>query len=63
MNRELPLDLAQAAASAQLVAELGLDSGAGTTAYYTNGDASAFESAIRRWTGDTTGRVAALVVR
>jgi glutamate racemase len=53
--------VAQAAASAKLIAGLGLARGASTTAYYTNGDPHAFEAAIRRWTGDTTGRVAALV--
>jgi glutamate racemase len=55
--------LAQAAATTALIAELGLPPGTSTTAYYTNGDAHAFEAAVRRWTNDTTGRVAALVAR
>jgi glutamate racemase len=55
--------LAQAAAANALVAELGLPPGTSTTTYYTNGDAHSFERAVRRWTGDTTGRVAALVAR
>ena len=53
---------AQAAAAARLVAARELAPGTSTTAYYTNGDAAAFEAAVRRWTGDTTGRVAALAV-
>jgi glutamate racemase len=52
---------AQAAATAALVTTRGLPAGAARTTYYTNGDAAAFESAVRRWTGDATGRVAALV--
>lgn len=52
---------AQAEAARALVTRLGLAPGSGTTTYYTNGDPVAFESAVRRWTGDTTGRVAALV--
>ena len=52
---------AQAAATAALMAAGRLADGASRTTYYTNGDAAAFESAVRRWTGDTTGRVAALV--
>ncbi len=35
--------------------------GTSSTTYYTNGDAEAFERAVRRWTGDAGGRVAALV--
>jgi glutamate racemase len=54
---------AQAAATARLIARLGLTPGSSSTTYYTNGDAHAFERAVRRWTGDTTGRVAALVAR
>ena len=54
---------AQAAASAKLIAQLRLPRGTSTTAYYTNGDPHAFETAIRRWTGDTPGRVAAHVAR
>jgi len=54
---------AQAAAAARLIAQLGLRPGASVTTYYTNGDAHAFEAAVRRWTGDTSGRVAALVAR
>ncbi len=53
---------AQAAAAARLVAERGLAPGTSETTYYTNGDAAAFERAVRRWTGDTTGRVTALAV-
>ena len=55
--------VAQAAAAAELIARLGLAPGTSATSYYTNGDAHAFETAVRRWTGDTTGRVAALVAR
>ncbi|HEY0615284.1 MAG TPA: glutamate racemase [Candidatus Elarobacter sp.] len=54
---------AQAAATAKLVAERGLPPGTSTTAYYTNGDAAAFERAVRRWTADPAGRVAALIAR
>jgi hypothetical protein len=53
---------AQAAAATRLVAARGLAPGTSATTYYTNGDAAAFESAVRRWTGDATGRVAALAV-
>jgi glutamate racemase len=55
--------VAQAAAARRIVAQLNLASGTASTAYYTNGDAEAFETAVRRWTGDTEGRVAALVSR
>jgi glutamate racemase len=54
---------AQAAATRTLVAALKLSPGTSSTAYYTNGDSDAFETAIRRWTGDTTGNVSALVSR
>ncbi len=54
---------AQAAATARLVADLNLAPGSAATTYFTNGDAAAFETAVRRWTGDHTGRVAALVAR
>jgi glutamate racemase len=54
---------AQAAAANVLVAELGLASGNATTTYYTNGEPHAFEAAVRRWTGDRAGRVAALIAR
>jgi glutamate racemase len=54
---------AQAAATVKLVATLALPPSDSMTTYYTNGDPTAFESAIRRWTGDHTGRVAALVAR
>jgi glutamate racemase len=53
--------VAQAAASVQLIARLGLPPGVSTTVYYTNGEPHAFETAIRDWTGDATGRVSALV--
>jgi glutamate racemase len=53
--------VAQAAATAALVAARRLPAGSARTTYYTNGDATSFESAVRRWTGDATGRVAALV--
>ncbi len=53
---------AQAAATTRLVAERGLAPGTSATTYYTNGDAAAFETAVRRWTGDATGRVAGLAV-
>ena len=52
---------AQAAAAKELVAELELPAGASRTTYYTNGEPHAFARAVRRWTGDTTGRVASLV--
>lgn len=52
---------AQAAATRALVTARAFPPGTATTTYYTNGDATAFESAVRRWTGDRTGRVAALV--
>jgi glutamate racemase len=55
--------LAQARATAALIARLRLAPGNGRTTYYTNGDPVAFEAAVRRWTGDATGRVAALAVR
>jgi glutamate racemase len=44
---------------ARAVLALGLPPGNGTTHYVTNGDVAAFERNIRRWTGDTTGRVTA----
>ena len=53
----------QAAAAKALVGELNLTPGTSTTIYYTNGEPQAFEAAVRRWTGDMTGRVAALVAR
>lgn len=52
---------AQAEATKGLVARLGLGPGSATTTYYTNGDPVAFEAAVRWWTGDETGRVAALI--
>jgi glutamate racemase len=55
--------LAQAATTARLVAQRALAPGTATTTYYTNGDAAPFETAVRRWTGDATGRVGALVTR
>jgi glutamate racemase len=55
--------VAQAAAAAHLIAQRDLAPGSSATSYYTNGDAHAFETAVRRWTGDVTGRVAALVAR
>jgi glutamate racemase len=54
---------AQAAATARLVAARGLAPGVSSTAYFTNGDAAPFESAVRRWSGDVTGRVTALAAR
>jgi glutamate racemase len=54
---------AQAAEALKLVTARGVPPGTSSTAYYTNGDPTAFESAVRRWTGDTTGRVAALITR
>ncbi|HEY0381435.1 MAG TPA: aspartate/glutamate racemase family protein [Candidatus Elarobacter sp.] len=53
---------AQAGAAARLVAARSLAPGTSATTYYTNGDAAAFEAAVRRWTGDAYGRVAALAV-
>ena len=55
--------ITQAAAAKTLVAELDLTPGTSTTTYYTNGEPQGFEAAVRRWTGDTTGRVAALIAR
>ncbi len=55
--------VAQAAAAQRLIAARRFPSGAGTTTYYTNGDPQAFEAAVRRWTGDRTGKVAALVAQ
>jgi glutamate racemase len=46
---------------ARAVAQLALPAGASRTTYVTNGDVVVFEQHVRRWTGDTTGRVAALV--
>ena len=54
---------AQAAATRNLISQRNLTAGTSTTTYYTNGDPDAFKTAVRRWTGDLTGRVAALVVR
>jgi glutamate racemase len=54
---------AQAAEALRLVAARRIPPGTSSTAYYTNGDPTAFETAVRRWTGDTTGRVAALITR
>ncbi|HYZ15153.1 MAG TPA: glutamate racemase [Candidatus Acidoferrum sp.] len=54
---------AQAEATRELVEGLALPPGSATTTYYTNGDPIAFEAAVRRWTGDETGRVAGLAVR
>ncbi len=53
--------VAQAVATKTLIAQLAPPAGDSTTTYYTNGDPAAFESAIRRWTNDRTGRVAALI--
>jgi glutamate racemase len=53
--------IAQAAAAVRLIAERRLPRGSGTTTYYTNGEPVAFEAAVRRWTGDHTGRVIGLV--
>jgi glutamate racemase len=55
--------VAQAAAAQRLIAQLNLTPGASKTTYYTNGNAEQFEAAIRRWTGDETGQVTALVSR
>ncbi len=52
---------AQAAATAELVARLGIAGGDGATSYYTNGDAAAFEAAVRRIGVDPAGRVTALI--
>jgi glutamate racemase len=54
---------AQAAEALKLVAARRLPPGTSTTSYYTNGDPTAFEAAVRRWTGDTTGRVTGLAAR
>ena len=51
---------AQAAATTRLIAERRLAPGSSTTTYFTNGDPRAFEAAVRRWTGDTAGRVSGL---
>jgi glutamate racemase len=45
---------------ARAVIALQLPPGEGTTLYVTNGDAAVFERNVRKWTGDTTGRVTAL---
>ena len=42
---------------ARAVLALGLPPGNGTTLYVTTADPVAFEQNVRRWTGDTTGRV------
>jgi glutamate racemase len=52
---------AQAEATRGLIARLRLAPGSSTTTYYTNGDPVAFEAGVRRWTGDESGRVAALI--
>ena len=46
---------------ARAVARLALPPGTSRTTYVTNGDVVAFEANVRRWTGDTTGHVTALV--
>jgi glutamate racemase len=53
--------VAQAAAAQRLIAARAFPSGSSTTTYYTNGDPTTFEPAVRRWTGDHTGKVAALI--
>ena len=45
---------------ARAVLALRLPPGDGTTLYVTNGDAVAFERNVRKWTGDSAGRVMAL---
>jgi glutamate racemase len=52
---------AQAAAAAALVDRLGIAAGTASTSYYTNGDAAAFEAAVRRIGVDPAGRVTALI--
>jgi glutamate racemase len=52
---------AQAAAAAALVAKRDIGGGDGATSYYTNGDAAAFEAAVRRIGVDPAGRVTALI--
>jgi glutamate racemase len=54
---------AQAAATRTLIAERDLTAGTSTTFYYTNGDADAFKTAVRRWTGDAHAQIAALITR
>lgn len=44
---------------ARAVAQLPLAHGTGRTTYVTNGDVTAFETNVRRWTGDVEGRVTA----
>ena len=46
---------------ARAVLALDMPHAAGTTLYVTNGDLAAFERNVRHWTGDTTGRVTALL--
>jgi len=46
---------------ARAVARLGLAPGTSRTAYVTNADVVAFEANVRRWTGDASGPVTALV--
>jgi len=52
---------AQAAAAQRLIARLGIPPGAGTTAYFTNGDPAAFEADVQRMGGDPQARVTALI--
>jgi len=54
---------AQAAAARALVERLALPPGSATTTYSTNGDPVAFERGVRRWTGDASVRVTALIAR
>jgi len=50
--------LAQAASAAALVRTLALPGGNSVTHYLTTGDLAAFESSVRKWTGDRTGTFA-----
>ncbi len=52
---------AQAEAATALIARLGLEPGTSKTAYYTNGDAVAFERGLRRLSATASGPVAPLV--
>jgi len=46
---------------ARAILSLPIAAGTGRTTYVTNGDVATFERNVRRWTGDTTGRVTGLV--
>jgi glutamate racemase len=55
--------VAQAAATASLIAAFGLALGRGRTTYVTNGDVALFERNVRAWTGDQVGVVSSTTAR